>query len=126
MSTYTAVITREDGDWLADIPELDGASTYASTLPRLLENLREVAILADGLPDDAAPAFDLRFEVDDQDVREASLLRAERSRIDREAESLRARTSKALGVLVKDGYSTRDAAEIVGVSPGRVSQLLKA
>jgi len=33
--TYRVVITREDGQWLADVPSLEGAHTYAGSLPAL-------------------------------------------------------------------------------------------
>lgn len=39
MNTFTADVTREASDWLGDISELEGASTYAPTLARLVEYL---------------------------------------------------------------------------------------
>jgi hypothetical protein len=48
--TYRAIITREDGHWLADVPSLPGAHTYARSLPTLDQAVREVVVLAADLP----------------------------------------------------------------------------
>lgn len=40
---YRVVVTREDGAWLADVPGLDGAHTYAHTPPALDRAVRERA-----------------------------------------------------------------------------------
>jgi hypothetical protein len=53
--TYRVIITREDGLWLADVPSLQGAHTYARSLPALDQAVREVVVLAADLPDDAMP-----------------------------------------------------------------------
>lgn len=55
MSTYEVVVTREDGAWLADVPTVPGAHTYARSLTALTEAVREVVILMDDLDDDAQP-----------------------------------------------------------------------
>jgi predicted RNase H-like HicB family nuclease len=39
---YRVVVTREDSHWLADVPELQGAHTYARSLPTLDQAVREV------------------------------------------------------------------------------------
>src|SRR5690348_2206131 len=49
---YRVVVTREDGAWLADIPELAGAHTYARTLPALDRAVREVIVMAADRPDE--------------------------------------------------------------------------
>ena len=46
---YRVVVTREDGSWLADVPGLEGAHTYARSLPALDRAVREVVVLAAGL-----------------------------------------------------------------------------
>ena len=60
--TYRVVVTREDGHWLADVPELDGAHTYARSLPALDQAVREVVVLAAGLPDEAMPGLTLDYD----------------------------------------------------------------
>ena len=49
--TYRVMATREDDAWLADVPELPGAHTFARTLPALDKAVREVIVLAADLPD---------------------------------------------------------------------------
>lgn len=126
MTNYTANVTREGGDWLGDIPELEGASTYAATLPRLVEYLQEVAILAADLSDDADVVIDLRFDDALPDLAAAAAVGQARRQHAQEADELAERTSGAVHRLVGDGYSVRDIAAIVGITPGRVSQITQA
>jgi predicted RNase H-like HicB family nuclease len=44
--TYRVIITRDDGHWLADVPSLQGAHTYARSLPALDQAVREVVVLS--------------------------------------------------------------------------------
>jgi hypothetical protein len=55
--TYRVVVTRENGHWLADVPALQGAHTYARSLPALDQAVREVVVLAADLPDEAMPGL---------------------------------------------------------------------
>lgn len=61
--TYRVVVAREDGRWLADVPALAGAHTYARSLPALDQAIREVVVLAADLPDEAMPGLVLDYEV---------------------------------------------------------------
>lgn len=56
---YRVVVTREDDAWLADVPELPGAHTYARTLPALDQAVREVVVLAADRPDEDMPTLRL-------------------------------------------------------------------
>ncbi len=60
--TYRVVVTREDGRWLADVPSLEGAHTYARSLPTLDQAVREVVVLAADLPDEAMPSLVLDYD----------------------------------------------------------------
>jgi predicted RNase H-like HicB family nuclease len=60
--TYRVVVTREDEQWLADVPELLGAHTHARSLPTLDQAVREVIVLAADLPDEAIPDLVLGYE----------------------------------------------------------------
>ena len=59
---FRVVVTREDGQWLADVPELHGAHTYARSLPSLDQAVREVVVLAADLPDEAMPELVLDYD----------------------------------------------------------------
>ena len=123
MNTFTADVTREGSDWLGDIPELEGASTYAPTLARLVEDLQDVAIMAADLPDDADVAIELRFDDSLADVADAASVGQARRANAQEAQELAERTNRAVHQLSSDGYSVRDIATIVGITHGRVSQI---
>ena len=123
---YGVVVTREDGHWLADVPELEGAHTYARSLPALDQVVREVIVLAADLPDDAMPGLvlDYRYDTGDPELDATALeVRRLRRQADELAAAVTARTSEAAGQLVARGLSVRDVATLLGISPQRVSQL---
>jgi hypothetical protein len=123
---YRVVVTREDGRWLADVPALGGAHTYARSLPALDQAVREVVVLAADLPDEAMPGLVLDYEYHTGDASlDATALEIRQTR--RQAEKLAAaaaaRTGLAAADLVAKGWSVRDVAALLGISPQRVSQL---
>lgn len=124
--TYRVVVTREDGHWLADVPALEGAHTYARNLPTLDQAVREVVVLAADLPDEAMPALVLDYEYHTGDANldtTAREVRQLRRQADELAAAAAARTSRAAAELVARGLSVRDVAALLGISPQRVSQL---
>jgi predicted RNase H-like HicB family nuclease len=62
--TYRVHVTREDGQWLADVPELEGTHTYAASLTALDRHVREAIVLGADLPDDAMAGLDLVYSYD--------------------------------------------------------------
>jgi predicted RNase H-like HicB family nuclease len=123
---YRVVVTREDGQWLADVPELQGAHTYARSLPSLDQAVREVVVLAADLPDEAMPELILGYDyhTGDPDLDATALeVRRLRRQADELAATAAARTSQAAAQLVACGLSVRDVAALLGISPQRVSQL---
>jgi predicted RNase H-like HicB family nuclease len=123
---YRVVVTREDSHWLADVPELQGAHTYARSLPTLDQAVREVIVLAADLPDEAMPELILDYDYHTGDP-ELDITALEVRRLRQQAGELAAtataRTGQAAAKLVAGGLSVRDAATLLGVSPQRVSQL---
>jgi DNA-binding NarL/FixJ family response regulator len=123
---YRVVVTREDGRWLADVPGLPGAHTYARSLPSLDQAVREAVVLAAGVPDEAMPdlVLDYDYHTGDPDL-DATALEVRRLR--RQADDLAAAAASATGQaaaqLVARGLSVRDVAALLGISPQRVSQL---
>lgn len=123
---YRVVITREDGHWLAEVPSLLGAHTYARSLPALDQAVREVVVLAADLPDEAMPGLVLEYEYHTGDAnldRTAQEVRQLRRQADEIASAAAARTSEVAAELVARGLSVRDVAALLGISPQRVSQL---
>jgi len=124
--TYRVVVTREDGHWLADVPSLEGAHTYARSLPTLDQAVREIVVLATDLPDEAMPTLVLDYEYhtgDDTLDTTAREVRQLRRQADELAAVAAARTGGAVAELVARGLSVRDVAALLGISPQRVSQL---
>jgi len=124
--SYRVVVTREDGHWLADVPELAGAHTFARTLPSLDKAVREVVVLAADLPDEEMGALRLAWEYRTGDTtldEEAAQVRALRAEADQLTARAGARTAAMARELVTRGMSVRDIAVLLGVSPQRVSQM---
>ncbi len=121
--TYTVHVTREGDTWLADVPSVAGAHTFARSLEGLARSVREVVVLMDDLPDDADVELDLRFDVADESVIEAEHLRRAREDIGRREAELVSETGRIAASLSRT-YSVRDTAAMLGVTPGRVSQLV--
>lgn len=125
-ATYRVVVTREDGAWLADVPGLEGAHTFARSLAGLDRSVREVIVLVADLPDDAMGGLrlDYRFQTGDPAVDDvAGDVRALRAKADELAATASRRTAEAARQLVEHGLSVRDTAIALGISPQRVSQL---
>jgi hypothetical protein len=123
---YRVVVTREDGHWLADVPGLQGAHTYARGLPALDQAIREVVVLAADLPDEAMPGLvlDYDYRTGDAGLDATALeVRQLRRQADELAAAATARTAQAATELVARGLSVRDAAALLDISPQRVSQL---
>ena len=123
---FRVVVTREDGRWLADMPELQGAHTYARSLPSLDQAVREVVVLAADLPDEAMPelVLDYDYHTGDPELDATALeVRRLRRQADDLATAAAARTGQVAAQLVARGLSVRDVAALLGISPQRVSQL---
>src|SRR6266542_298013 len=124
--TFRVVVTREDDQWLAEVPELQGAHTYARSLPSLDQAVREVVVLAADLPDEAMPELVLDYDYHTGDP-ELDTTALEVRRLRQEANELAAvataRTGEVAARLVAWGLSVRDVASLLGISPQRVSQL---
>jgi len=123
---FRVVVTREDGRWLADVPELQGAHTYARSLPSLDQAVREVVVLAADLPDEAMPelVLDYDYHTGDPELDATALeVRRLRRQADDLATAAAARTGQVAAQLVARGLSVRDVAALLGISPQRVSQL---
>ncbi|BBZ09810.1 MULTISPECIES: nucleoside/nucleotide kinase family protein [Mycobacterium] len=123
--TYSVHVTREGDAWLADVPAVAGAHTFAHSLAGLAKSVREVIILMDDLPDDADVELDFHYDVDDESVLDAERLRRMREEIERQEAELVSETGRVASALSRK-YSVRDTAAMLGVTAGRVSQLANA
>lgn len=121
---YEVVVTREGDKWLADVPEVSGAHTYAKSLEGLERSVREVVELMD---DARAPGseieIDFVFAKADGPVHLAFLAGQERRELAARDQALQDRTRTLVTELIEQGVSGRDAARILDITNGRVSQL---
>lgn len=123
--TYTAVFERgRDGAWEVELAEEPGVHTFARTLAKARVYIREAT----------AAWFDTDEESFDlvEDVRLPKAIkdtvakaRRERERAQAAQEVAVSTTRAAVEALVRKGHlSTRDAAEVLGLSHQRIQQLL--
>lgn len=116
-------MTREDDYWVAQVAGLRGGATEARRW-RDLEN--EVRDLIAGLTDVDEQSFDLVWHFDlpgeaMTHLRDWEDLKRQRARIDAEYRSV---ASRVVTSMRKLDISQRDAADLLGISHQRVSQLM--
>ncbi|AAN12591.1 HicB-like antitoxin [Mycobacterium phage Che9c] len=124
---YTATVTREGDMWLAEVAGLPGAHAYARTLSRLREELTDAIILSADLADDAVVSieFNLDPQLSNHLIVEAFEVARQRIALrDKECQVVR-ETAEVAKKLIADGWSVRDAAGALDVTPGRISQLVR-
>lgn len=128
VSVYGVVVTREGDNWLADVPGLQGAHTYARNLEALDQYVREVVVLAADLPDEAMSSLDLEWDYRTgdgaQDARLAQL-RADRRELEATRQAIEQATADAVRQLAAE-YSIRDLAALTGLSRARVQQIVES
>ena len=126
--TYRVVVTREDKSWLASVPEVHGAHTWARSLTGLDRYVREAIALVLDLPPKAEKnlELELEFHTGDDDF-DATLtdVRRERQRLAAAERALADRTAALAEALVRQHQvSVRDTAKLLDLSPQRISQLV--
>ena len=122
-TTYRVNVTRERDAWLADVPDVPGAHTFARSLSALARDVREVVVLMTDRPDDALDDFDLdvRYEIGDGTAAVATA-RAARATAEQAERESAAAVRRAVARL-PSSLSVRDVAELLGISHQRVAQV---
>lgn len=125
---YRVVVTREADNWLADVPQVEGAHTYAQSLAKLDREVREVIALALDLPDGAEGGLELDWDIHTGnavwDAQTAQLRKARKVALDVERR-LQEETAAMASALREEGdFSLRDTAFLTGVSHQRISQIV--
>jgi hypothetical protein len=123
--SYTVHVTREGDNWLADVPAVAGAHTFARSLEGLAKSVREVVILMADLEDDADVPLDFHYDIDDDTVGEAERLRRLRAAMLIQEAELISATARVASDLTRS-YSVRDTAAMLGLTAGRISQITNA
>lgn len=125
VTTTTTGVTKSFHRWLADVPALVGASTFARNLRTLDRSVRETIAGAADLPYNAMPGLQLTytFSTGDPAIDEAVAIRELRAEAKRLTDEASARLGDAARQLVSRGLTVRDVAELLEISPQRVSQI---
>lgn len=124
MTTYTAQVFRDSGQWVIEVPEL-GAVSQTRSLRSAAQSVRDLIAVWLDVPADSFDV-DLDFSrINPEAVCQAHEAR-ERARLAEELtkEAAASWRKAAHRLVVDDGLSVRDAAEVLGVSYGRVQQLV--
>jgi predicted RNase H-like HicB family nuclease len=122
---YHVVVTRDGDGWMADVPALPGTHTWAKTLRALDSNVREVIGMVEDLPRSAEAAVELEMDYRTGDPvldERAGRLRTRRREQERAAAEIASDTFELLRRFAAQ-LSVGDAAVLLGVSKGRISQL---
>jgi hypothetical protein len=119
-------VTREGSSWLADVPAVAGASTFAGNLLALDIAVREVLSLLLDVDDESSFELEYDYTNVDSDLLAAVDLGKRRAAIEVEQAVIAAACSEKITALARHGYSVRDISGVLHMSPGRVSQIAKA
>lgn len=124
MHTFTACVERGENWWVAQLVEDPGVIVQACRLDQIQEEIRDALALFPELtdsPETAMVHLDLVGEVEQQ----AQAIREQLAAIrEREAHEL-ANMSQHARRLADSGYNYRDIAYLLGITYGRVGQILK-
>lgn len=124
--TYTVQVAREGDAWTAQVAELPAAHTWARSLLGLDHDVREIIALVEDLPEGAEAQLDLDwdFTAAGPDAAAAAQVAAERRRAQAAVASMVTRSNRMVQQLSQAGWSQRDISGVLGITPGRVSQIL--
>lgn len=127
-TTYTIDVRRDHEQWTADVRDMPAAHTFARNLTLLDKYIREAIAVVEDLPEGAEPGLDLEYCYHGvaQAIVDADEIGRRRRHAAKELAEANQAAQEAIPVLTAAGCSVRDTAQLLGVSPGRVSQLSAA
>jgi cobalt-zinc-cadmium efflux system protein len=111
------------GSWVVEIPQLDGAGTRARTIARARERPRAVIAARTGQDPDSVEVGQEEFDLPTDVAARVEAAARAREWPERAAADLAVKLGEA-AVAVAEVTGTRDAGEILGLSHGRVHQLV--
>ena len=127
--TYRVAVTREGKSWLADVPNLPGTHTWAGNLVALDAAVREAICLVEDLPEGTETDLGIEWDfsaLDNPLADEAATLVMQRRIVEGDRARIASRSRGLARAMADNDWSVRDIAGALGVSPGRVSQLVSA
>ena len=118
----TAVAERCDGWWAVEVPEIPGLFTQARRLDQIDGMVRDAAGLLGREIDRVA----VQPKLGEQDERMLSELLDAKQEATKAQETASRLTRGTIRALREQGMTVRDVADLIGVTPQRVSALAKA
>lgn len=122
---FVVRVEREGQSWLAEVPTVPGAATFAGNLVALALAVREVLSLLLDIEDDSVFDFEYEFSNVGEEMLAAVELGKRREELEREQKEILTASARFIQELSQEGYSVRDLSGILHMSPGRVSQIAK-
>ncbi|AWR21947.1 hypothetical protein [Aurantimicrobium photophilum] len=122
---FVVRVAREGQSWLAEVPTVPGAATFAGNLVALELAVREVLSLLLDIEDESIFTFEFEFSNVGEEMLAAVELGKRREELEREQKEIMTASARFIQELSKEGYSVRDLSGILHMSPGRVSQIAK-
>lgn len=124
MHTFTAHVERDNNWWIAQLEEDPGVMTQTRRLDQVGDAIRDALVLFPELTDTPETA-EIHLIVAGETEKQAQSTHAELQRL-REAENEQLqKMAKLAHQLANSGYNYRDIAYLLGITYGRVGQLLK-
>lgn len=123
MSTLTARATRCGGWWAVEVDEIPGLFAQVRRLEQVEAEVQDAAA---GLTGDPAPSFTVEVvsSIDGVDLEAlSSEVRSKRVELARAEAAASEASRRAVATLRAQGLPVRDVAQILGVTPQRVSQI---
>jgi predicted RNase H-like HicB family nuclease len=125
VTAYRVTYERDaDEYWVADAPELVGAHTQGRTIPTARARIREVIALIEELDDEDAFDLEEEFVLPDSTARAIASALEKRHTAELARMDAMAQMETGAKLLIEGRVSMRDAADILGISSGRVQQLV--
>lgn len=125
MATVTAVYERDaQGRWLVHLAEEPRCHTWARSYAAARREIVELWL--DELAVESLDDMIVRDEVQVAGAAQARQLAETREELTRRLAEVRTEVDQAARELVAEGVSVRDVADLLGISPGRVSQVVRA
>ena len=124
MKQFTAIFARDDNDtWLVSLAEEPRAHTFGRTIEAARAAIRDLAALWFEL-DEEEFAIAEQYDLDEETQRAVAEVTKARAAVEHASEVAKRAMADACERLTRKGLSRRDVASVVGVSGGRVQQIL--
>lgn len=124
MNTFTARVQRDDKWWVAQLEEDPGVMTQTRRLDQIGNAIRDALLLFPELTDSPEQAV-IQLVLVGERENQAQSTRLELERLRKAEDEQLQKVTQLAHELVDSGYNYRDIAYLLGITYGRVGQLLK-